>query len=164
VEPTSGTPRTDIQAVLDVLKRREEDRVPKKPRVRLDLRGTDLQGADLRKAYLYDANLGEGNLQKATLAEANLQGALLRGATLRGALLQGANLRFADLQKANLQGANLRYADLQGARGLTEEQIEWTIGSLETKLPEGLNRPQLWSKDLEAQRKIVKERLRGLVF
>src|SRR5215208_5949520 len=43
VEPTSGTPRTDIQAVLDVLKRREEDRVPKKPRVRLDLRGTDLQ-------------------------------------------------------------------------------------------------------------------------
>src|SRR5215203_2287843 len=150
VEPTSGTPRTDIQAVLDVLKRREEDRVPKKPRVRLDLRGTDLQGADLRKAYLYDANLGEGNLQKATLAEANLRFANLGGGNLQGALVIGADL----------QGANLRYADLQGARGLTEEQIERTIGSLETKLPEGLNRPQLWSKDLEAQRKIVTERLR----
>jgi hypothetical protein len=189
VEPTSGTPRTDIQAVLDVLKRREEDRVPKKPRVRLDLRGTDLQGADLRKAYLYDANLGEGNLQKATLLGANLfdadveganlllatllganfqraslQGARLGEGNLQKATLAEANLRFANLKGADLQGANLRYADLQGARGLTEEQIEWTIGSLETKLPEGLNRPQLWSKDLEAQRKIVKERLRGLVF
>src|SRR3712207_9405369 len=30
VEPIPGTPRTDIQAVLDVLNRREEDRVPEK--------------------------------------------------------------------------------------------------------------------------------------
>jgi hypothetical protein len=91
--------------------------------------------------------------------EANLRFANLGGGNLQGALVIGADLRFA-----NLKGADLRYADLQGARGLTEEQIEWTIGPLETKLPEGLNRPQLWSKDLEAQRKIVKERLRGLVF
>src|SRR5215211_1947565 len=69
VEPTSGTPRTDIQAVLDVLKRREEDRVPKKPRVRLDLRGTDLQ-----EAYLRGANLQKANLQGANLQGANLQG------------------------------------------------------------------------------------------
>jgi hypothetical protein len=69
VEPTTGPPRTDIQAVLDVLKRREEDRVPEKHRVRLGLFGTDLRGADRQRA------------------------------------------------------------DLQGARELTQEQIEWTIGS-----------------------------------
>jgi hypothetical protein len=104
LEPTSGTPRTDIRAVLDVLKRREEDRAPEKHRVRFDLRTTDLQEADLR-------------------------------------------------------GANLL-----GARELTQEQIEWTIGSNETKVPEGLNRSQSWSKSIEEQTKIVHERfleLRG---
>jgi hypothetical protein len=90
VEPTSRTPRTDIQAILDVLNRREEDHVPKQHRVGLDL--------------------------------------------------QGANLLGANLLGANLQGA---YVD--------QEQIESTIGSSETKLPEGLNHPQLWSKSLHEQ-------------
>jgi hypothetical protein len=121
VAPTSGTPRTDIQAVLDILKRREEDHVPEKHRVRLDLRGTNLQGATLFRADL-----------------------------------QGATLFRATLSRADLIGANLR-----GARGLTQEQIEWTFGCNETELPEGLNRPQLWSKSIEEQTKIVQERLLG---
>jgi hypothetical protein len=121
VAPTSGTPRTDIQAVLDVLKRREEDHVPEKHRVRLDLRGTNLQGATLFRADL-----------------------------------QGATLFRATLSRADLIGANLR-----GARGLTQEQIEWTFGCNETELPEGLNRPQLWSKSIEEQTKIVQECLLG---
>jgi hypothetical protein len=138
VEPTSGTPRTDIQAVLDVLKRREEEHVPEKHRVRLDLRGTDLRGA-------------------------NLRGANLRGANLIAADLRRAFLREADLREANLRKADLREAYLLGANELTQEQIEWTIGSNETALPEGLDRPQLWSKSTEEQTKIVQERLeRGL--
>jgi hypothetical protein len=125
VEPTSGAPRTDIQAVLDVLKRREEEHVPEKHRVRLDLRGTDLRGADLLRASL-----------------------------------SGADLSGAILHRTLLRGANLQEADLHRARELTQEQIEWTIGSNETELPEGLNRPQLWSKSIEEQTKIVQERLR----
>jgi hypothetical protein len=62
VEPTSGTPRTDIQAVLDVLKRREEDRVPEEHRVRLDLRGTDLRGAYLPGAILRGAHRSTSRL------------------------------------------------------------------------------------------------------
>jgi uncharacterized protein YjbI with pentapeptide repeats len=143
VEPTSGTPRTDIQAVLDVLKRREEEHVPEKHRVRLDLRGTDLRGANLRGAYL--------------------RGAYLREAFLIAADLRRAFLREADLRKANLRKADLREAYLLGANELTQEQIEWTIGSNETALPEGLDRPQSWSKSTEEQTKIVQERLeRGL--
>jgi hypothetical protein len=65
-------PSADIQAILDVLGRREEDRVPKEYRVRLDLRRTDLEEADLTGAHLTLANL--------TLA--NLTGANLRGADL----------------------------------------------------------------------------------
>ena len=43
----------------------------------------------------------------------------------------------------------------------TEDQIEWTIGSNETKLPEDLNRPELWSKSLEEQERIVREHIVG---
>jgi hypothetical protein len=208
VEPILGTPRTDIQAVLDVLNRREEDRVPEKHRVILDLRGTNLKGANLfgtnlkwanlkranlEEANLHRANLQEANLQRADLREANLQEALLLKADLQGARLHvarpygslrpgagGANLIAADLQEANLyradlQGANfeqayLERADLSEAHGLAQEQIEWTVGRNEpneqfgrneTKLPEGLNRPQLWNKSPEEQWEIVQERLRG---
>jgi hypothetical protein len=133
VEPTSRTPRTDIQAVLNVLKRREEDRVLEKHRVRLDLRRTDLR-------------------------RANLYGAKFREADLQGAFLQGANFQGANLFGAFLGGANLR-----GSSELTQEQIEWTIGLNETKLwtalPKDLNRPQLWSESIEEQTRLVHARL-----
>ena len=41
---------------------------------------------------------------------------------------------------------------------MTEDQIEWTIGSNETKLPEGLNRPEWWSKSFKEQSTIVRQR------
>jgi hypothetical protein len=41
---------------------------------------------------------------------------------------------------------------------MTQDQINWTIGSSETNLPEGLNRPKWWSKSIEEQEKIVQER------
>jgi hypothetical protein len=43
----------------------------------------------------------------------------------------------------------------------TEDQIEWTIGSDETRPPEDLNRPELWSKSLEEQERIVREHIVG---
>jgi uncharacterized protein YjbI with pentapeptide repeats len=128
VEPTSAPPRTDIQAILRVLNRREEDRVPKNHRVQsLDLRGTNLQEAwlweaDLSEAMLgdsvlqganlFDADLSEANLFDADLSEANLTKANLTKANLSGANLSGANLSGADLTKANLSGADLSGADL----------------------------------------------------
>lgn len=66
-------PRTDIQAILTVLGRRErgEDR----EKGSLDLSQTNLKGAHLRKAHLEDANLTAAQLQGAFLGEAQLQGA-----------------------------------------------------------------------------------------
>ena len=110
-----------------------------------DLRGAKVARADLQRANLYGANLQRTNLQQARLREA---------------CLQGADLTSAHLVLANLTSANLRGANLQGARELTQEQIEWSIGINETELPEGINRPRLWSKDFQAQRKILEERLR----
>jgi uncharacterized protein YjbI with pentapeptide repeats len=115
----------DIRAILDVLKRREEEHVPEEHRVSLDLRGAflqeaslqgaDLQGADLQGADLQSADLNGADLQGANLRVANLRESNLRGANLRGANLQGANLQEAYLYRANLRGAYLQEASLRRA-------------------------------------------------
>jgi len=109
-----------------------------------DLQRTDLQNADLQDAYLQDAYLLKANLQNANLQDANLQRAVLERTILRG---------------ANLQGANLQDAHLRENRWITQNQINGTIGSKGTRLPKDLNRPKLWSKSVEEQKKILQERL-----
>jgi hypothetical protein len=67
----------------------------------------------------------------------------------------GANLQGAYY----LQGAYLQGAYLQGVRGLTENQIKWTIGSDKTKLPEGFNRPDSrWTASVDVQEEELVER------
>jgi uncharacterized protein YjbI with pentapeptide repeats len=137
-------PPADIQAILSILGRPEEFRVPVQSRVRLDLGGTDLRKADLdganfrgvelrsarlertflRKTNLEDAVLEGANLWRADLWQANLTGANFRAAHLEGANLEsallrranvkGADLKGADLKRANLEEANLRAAYLAG--------------------------------------------------
>src|SRR5215207_4783762 len=65
----------DIKAVLVVVGRRQEDRVPEEYRVRPDFRGINLSktilgGADLRGAYL-----GGADLRRTDLTGADLRGA-----------------------------------------------------------------------------------------
>src|SRR5215208_32844 len=103
--------RADIKAVLVVVGRRQEDRVPEEYQVRPDFRGINLSktilgGADLREADLRGANLSRANLGRAHLGDADLRGAFLFG---------GADLRGADLSRADLRGAYLGGADLSGA-------------------------------------------------
>jgi len=135
------------------------------------LEEADLQGAILENANLRDANLYNINLGGAYLSGADLSNAKLKGARLVNAYLQrqdNLNLNGADLRAADLSGADLSGADLRGARGLSQERIALTIGSnkatnysKKTELPEGLNRPQWWSKGIEEQRGIVQELLLG---
>ncbi|RMF38896.1 MAG: pentapeptide repeat-containing protein [Alphaproteobacteria bacterium] len=115
-------PRADIQAALDVIGRRGEDRVAlevgpdeKRPRYRLDLRHTNLQAADLAEKDFRHARLDHARLDGAILVEARLEGARLSEAQLQGADLSEARLQGADLEEAQLQGAYLREAQLQGA-------------------------------------------------
>ena len=65
--PDRRTPPADIQAILNVLRRRDEDRVPMRYRAPLDLRGANLR----------EANLQGANLQGANLVGANLVGAIM---------------------------------------------------------------------------------------
>ena len=96
-------PRADIQAIMDVLRRREEQSVPDKYRVKLDLQKARLRHAELQRI--------------------NLQAANLWYASLRVANLQGADLRRADLRRADLHAANLQEANLLETK-VTDEQLD----------------------------------------
>src|SRR5215212_1193418 len=131
-----------------------------------DLSGRRLSHTNLQYADLRGANLRRADLPGADFRKADLQGADLQGADLRGACLQGADLRVAYLREAYLrvayhQGADFRGADLRKAKRLTQKQIEWTKGSQETKLPEHLKYPELWTKSVEEQVQIVSKHVHG---
>jgi len=63
-------PSADIQAILDVIKRRGEDRVPEEYRVRPDLRRTNLERANLTGANLTGADLTGVDLEEEQLEQA----------------------------------------------------------------------------------------------
>ena len=109
-----------------------------------DLSNARLSGADLNNADLSQANLFEANLSRASLCGTNLTGANLRGAVLRGANLRGANLDGAHFGKFPSRATVLNGSDLRGCSGLTQEQIEETLGDPYTEIPEGLKRPWIW--------------------
>jgi hypothetical protein len=116
-----------------------------------------LEGADLSGAVLGGMDLRETNLSGANLSGANLRGAYLDETDLREANLEGAHLDGANLQRADLSNARLK-----GVTGLTSGQIEWTIGSGETELPEYLvdHRPSAWRKQIFEQMEIIEKRLK----
>ena len=155
-------PATDIQAVLTILGRRQAHYDPLEEV--LNLRNTNLCranliGANLQKAFLVEASLQEAglqraNLQRAILVDANLQDAQLDDANLEGAVLISANLygailTGANLQEANLIGADLRGTDLSEAKGLTSQQLEFTLVDEDAQLPPGVERPDLMSAQRE---------------
>jgi uncharacterized protein YjbI with pentapeptide repeats len=138
---------------------------------RADLGGAKLSGADLSVADLGGAKLREADLSGADLFEANLSGADLSFANLSGADLGGAYLHFANLSEAKLRGANLsgaklreaklreayRFpadlretnlvaADLSGAAGITNEDLDQQVRSLDgAAMPDG-QRYEDWLK------------------
>jgi len=144
-------PSADIQAILDVLGRREEDRVPEEYRVRPDLRRTDLFRANLTKANLTEANFFRANLIGAYLIRADLKKANFFQADLKRANLRGADLRGADLERTDLERTDLERADLRGAIGITQEQLERALGDATTRLPEGFTRPASWTTGTDEQ-------------
>lgn len=111
-------PRSDIQAALTVLARRN-GRSEKEHGQIIDLSKSYLDGVSLDDAHLEAVNFSEAHLSGADLAHASLMGADLSGADLRrvgliGANLTGANLVGADLARAHLLGADLTGAGLVG--------------------------------------------------
>jgi len=106
--------RTDIQAALTVIGRRDSEKDPENQKI--DLRNTNLGEANLMNAKLQRADFSGANLRNADLPGANLQGAIFKKADLRGAELFGV-----DLRRANLIGANLQEAELQATSSTAQK-------------------------------------------
>ncbi len=83
-------------------------------------------------------------IEGSDLSGADLSGADLYCAWLQGVNLSGADLSGADLNGAGLAGADVTNTDLSGALNLTQAQVNEAQGSEDTKLPEGLRRPEHW--------------------
>ncbi|MEM6253640.1 MAG: pentapeptide repeat-containing protein [Cyanobacteria bacterium P01_D01_bin.156] len=92
-------------------------------RLRLNLKGADLQGIDLSGANLSKSNLIGVNLQGAQLYRTNFQEADLRGSNLSEANLSNANLQKAKISQANLKKVTLTQANLQEAT-LVQSNLE----------------------------------------
>lgn len=94
---------------------------------------------NVRKRLGRYADLAGADLSGMNLSGANFRGAVLIAADLSGSILAGAELIGADLRDAKLFGA-----DLHEALYLTQAQVNSAKGDMETKLPEGLERPVHW--------------------
>jgi Uncharacterized low-complexity proteins len=130
--PKSRKMPIDIQAILNVIKRRKYSYLIGRPTL-LNLNNTDLQMADLGKANLEMFFIQNANLKLAFLVGANLKRAILGGTNLQLALL----LR-ADFQGAKLDGADLTGANLEGAKNLTIDQLSKVKTLYNAKLDEEL--------------------------
>ncbi|MEH2287005.1 pentapeptide repeat-containing protein [Nostoc sp.] len=167
-EQESTKIRTDIQAALTVIGRRNAENEQEKQSLDLsniDIRGVNLIKANLERADFISSNLEGGllmqaRLQNAEFYNANLRSVVLSEANLQKAYLSGSKLQQANLYKANLQGsflpganlhlanlieANLQKTNLSGAKNLEQHQIELAIGDRTTILPENLQPPEHWN-------------------
>jgi Pentapeptide repeats (8 copies) len=130
-----------------------------------DLHGANLTAANLSKANLRESDLHECDLREADLREADLSGANLSAADLSKAELSRAildiassetrglikpSLANADLTSADLSGVDLTSADLSGAIGVTKEQLEQHVSSLDgATMPNG-QKYEAWRKNKKA--------------
>lgn len=111
---TSDEPaRTDVEAALTVICRRETGREAEHQRI--DLRETNLDGLELSGARLPGARLTLASMSSANLIGADLRGADLTAADMSFAYLSKAQLSGAEARKVDLTYASLQDADLQDA-------------------------------------------------
>jgi len=106
------------------------------------LEGLDPDRKRILLSFLYESGLIYERKLVVSLVAANLREANLRGANLREADLGGAYLR-----EASLGGADLREADLSDAQGITDEELEQQVRTLEgATMPDG-QKYEDWIKD-----------------
>ncbi|RVV98780.1 pentapeptide repeat-containing protein [Mesobaculum littorinae] len=139
----------DIQTAISVIGRRAPDRLKFEARngYRIDLQGTNLQGADMQQANLKDARMQGSRLEGTNLLEARLDGADLERVRLDVSMLPKAHFTLSNLEQASLRGAVLtsavlNEADLTGstwkdayAHDVHMEGIEFSPSTIARTLP-----------------------------
>ncbi|AVH55024.1 MULTISPECIES: pentapeptide repeat-containing protein [Streptomyces] len=151
--PAARPVHADIRRALGTTERLTRQTPEELGELDVDAHRQEVNALLLRTSELVRAGSGRGKRKDrrgADLMGARLKGADLRGANLRGAYLIAADLTGADLRGADLIGADLRDtdltdADLAGAFFLTQPQLNAARGSVGTRLPESVTRPDHWT-------------------
>jgi uncharacterized protein YjbI with pentapeptide repeats len=113
-EPDEATTETEIaqlQAELVLFKRN----LASYRGYRLDLRGSNLQGADMSRTILSAADLAEARLEGTKFIGAQLVGTRLGKVTAEGASFHKARMQGASLFHARMEGTNLSETWMEGA-------------------------------------------------
>lgn len=150
-EESSPRIMADIQAVLNVLGRREvsfdEDRFIEDG---LNLANTDLRKArfagDFHHVHFDYSDLRGADFSGVNLVDAHLRSSDFRNANLRGATLGGYSTLDPDFDGADLRGTNVRGADLRFIRNLTPGQLSTATGDSATLLRFDMKRPSDWGR------------------
>ena len=112
-------------------------------------RGTILASANLNSATAKETQFGVAYARRAIFDYADLEGAEFNGALLQEARFFGANLSGscfdgADLEGTVFAGALLAGTDLRGSKNLTSGALRQAFGTVDTLIPNDLERPGTW--------------------
>lgn len=113
------------------------------------LSDAQMPGASFRHARMRGVDMVSATLPRADLTFAAMQNALFGRAELRRvdfteSYLKGADFFRANVTLATFRGAMVAGADLSEAVGLSQDQLDGTLGDYGTKIPDALTRPQHW--------------------
>ena len=112
-------------------------------------RGSILASANFTGATAKEAQFGVAYAKGAIFDYADLEGTEFNGALLQDARFYGANLSRAcfdgaDLENTILAGSLLVDADLSGAKNLSADELEKAFGTVNTQIPDYMERPIYW--------------------
>jgi hypothetical protein len=132
------SPKPDVQAILDVIGRREVSESRERARV------LDLRSCDLRRAEMRGARLDRVDLRRTNLWEADLRGARFHLANLESAVLNAARLEGADLSGAIFSIVETSTAATEDP-SVERVYVQWVLAQAitdgKTRLPQVLRVP-----------------------
>lgn len=108
---------------------------------------SDISHVNFVYSYIDKADFTGSKLMASNFRNSFISNSMFSEANLSCAFLENVEIVDTDFKNSNLLHARLHNADMRGARNLTQEQINQAFGSLETKLTDGLYRPEHWSDE-----------------
>jgi uncharacterized protein YjbI with pentapeptide repeats len=144
-----------IRAVIDGSSARQAN-FEKAVGYRASFQNSDLSDTIFRKTELIRVNFSGSNLIGANFSKSDAGRTMFDGAIMGNNNFSFANIARADFRKAIMKGAvviegaftfqtRFEGVDLTNFVGLQQWQIDIACGNETTVLPEGLNKPALWS-------------------
>ena len=111
--------------------------------------GTQMTKSEFSRASFRDAEILDVDWSKSELGRANFTNALLSNVSfvftnLSRVIFSGSKLSDIDFHGAYTYQTHLEDTDLSRVKRLTQAQVDIACGNDNTRLPDGLNKPQHW--------------------